>query len=251
MLCKNVLPLLSEFFDGVLDDETSVQVSQHLGQCIGCRKEFDSISALHKYLSSAERIPAPKYLHSLVQHRLCGEPLSARVRNELERWWSIVRTTEGMWYATRAVGTVAAFVFFLIISVATTPFYIQAGSAQRDQLTFEYGRQVNKNVSVIFGVRQFPAKNGRRDPAAINPKHLIRYADSISGSKEDNFSVVTVVDSTGTAKVESVLTSPTDESLLTKFQSMLADARLRPASENGQAVPAALILSFSRILVSD
>ena len=52
MLCKKVLPLLSEFFDGVLDDDTSVQVSQHLGQCIRCRKEFNGLSALLTMLNS-------------------------------------------------------------------------------------------------------------------------------------------------------------------------------------------------------
>lgn len=113
MLCEKVLPLLSEFFDEVLDSDAAVQVSQHLGQCIGCRKEFDSYAALHHRLKSLNRMPAPEYLRSLVQHRLTQESWRAHLRNELARYWSIIRTTEGMWYATRALGTVMASIFFL------------------------------------------------------------------------------------------------------------------------------------------
>jgi hypothetical protein len=251
MLCKKVLSLLSEFFDGVLDDDTSVQVSQHLGQCIRCRKEFNSLSALHNRLSSLDRVQAPEYLHSLVQHRLAKEPWRAHARNELERWWSIVRTTERIWYATRAMGTLVAFVLFMMISMAITPFYIQAG-ASRDSLTFDYGRQVKMNVSKIFGVRQIPAKAGRKDPAAINPLYVVKYADStLLGGTEDDFSVITMVDSSGAAKVEGVLRSPSDETLLTKFNIMLATARFRPAREYGYAVESPMVFTFSKIFVSD
>jgi anti-sigma factor RsiW len=254
MSCKKVLPLLSEFFDGVLDDDTSIQVSLHLNQCIRCRKEFNSLSALHDRLRSVERPQAPEYLRSLVQHRLTREPVRVRVRNELERWWSIIRTTETMWYATRALGTAAACVFFLTISTAITPLYMQAGAtvSQRDSLTFEDGRQVNRQLGKIFGVPQpMPVKNGRSDPAAINPKYLTGFGENDSGKDEESLSVLAMIDSSGAAKVESVIRSPADETLLTKFKTMLAGARFRPASENGQAVPAPLILTFSRILVSD
>jgi hypothetical protein len=40
MLCEKALPLLSEYFDEVLDPDTAIQLSQHLGQCINCRREL-------------------------------------------------------------------------------------------------------------------------------------------------------------------------------------------------------------------
>jgi len=255
MLCKKVLPLLSEFFDEALDADTSAQVSQHLGQCIRCRKEFNSISALHRKLTSLNGVQAPEYLHSLVQHRLAQEPWHAGVPGELARWWSIVRTTEGMWYATRAVGTVMACMFFIMISSAIAPLYIQsqAAAVQQESLRFGYGQQVSMNVSKLLGVpRVQPLRSSRSDPPALNPMYLVKYADSgtATGGEED-FSVLTSLDEKGSAKVETVIKPPSDEAYLTRFRSMLANAQFRPASENGYAVPSTMIFTFSRILVSD
>jgi len=70
MLCKNVLSLLSEFFDEVLDAGTSVQISQHLDQCGRCRREFNRLSLLHGKLNSLKSIQAPNFLGSLVEHRI-------------------------------------------------------------------------------------------------------------------------------------------------------------------------------------
>jgi len=257
MLCQKVLPLLSEFFDGVLDADLAVQVSQHLGHCIGCRKEFDSFATLHNKLRSLDRVQAPDYLHALVQHRLARQPWRASVRNELERWWSIIRTTEGMWYATRAMGTVMSTVFFFMISSAL-PFCIQTADpvAQRPPTTFTYGQQVRVNMSVskIFGVipSQLALKASRSDPAAINALYLMKYGKTISyGDKEDNFSVLMGVDRSGAAKVESVLQYPEDENLLSNLNEMISSARFRPASEKGRAVPSQLIMTFSKVFVYD
>ena len=87
MLCKTVLPLLSEYFDGVLDTDTEIRVSQHLDQCISCRREYKSLSALHAKLSSFRRIQAPEYLQHLVQHRISEMKLDtwrSRLQNALE-----------------------------------------------------------------------------------------------------------------------------------------------------------------------
>ena len=254
MLCTKVLSLLSEFFDEALDADTSVQVSQHLRQCIRCRKEFNNISALHRQLTSLDRVQAPEYLRSLVQHRLAQEPWRAHLRNELERWWSIVRTTEVMWYATRAVGTVVASVFFIVISSAIAPLYIQsqASAAQQESLRFGYGQQVSMNVSKILGVPQAqPLRSSRSDPPALNPIYMVKYADSSTAGGEEDFSVLTSVDENGAGKVETVIKPPSDQTLLTRFTSMLANAQFRPAIENGQAVPSTMVFTFSRILVSD
>ena len=57
MLCEKVIPLLSEYFDEVLDAETAIQVSQHLDQCVRCRKELSELSAVHDRLRSLKRRP--------------------------------------------------------------------------------------------------------------------------------------------------------------------------------------------------
>ena len=253
MLCETVLPLLSEFFDEVLDAEIAAQVSQHLSQCRHCRKEFDSYADLHNRLRSLNGVQAPEYLRRLVQRRIAGKPWRERTRNELSRYWSIIRTTEGMWYATRALGTVMAAIFFLTISSAITPFYLHRNSPVNTTGWASLRSEVGVSVLNRFGMTQLPLKMaGRSGPAAINDLYLLEYGKKEGDSpvtKDDSFSVVTVVDRSGSAKVQSVIERPSDKTLLNDFNEMISSARVRPASENGQAVPSRLVLTFSKIFV--
>jgi hypothetical protein len=256
MLCKKVLPLLSEFFDGVLDADSAVQVSQHLSQCDGCRKEFDSFSALRAKLKSLDRVQAPEYLRSLVQHRLAKEPWRMRVKNELSRYWSIIRTTEGMWYATRAVGSVMATVFFMLISSGVTPYVVQAEApVMREPLPLNpaYGPKVSVNVSKKLGTFPTPVPSklsGRSGPAAINDLYLMKYGESVSQvGKDDYLSILATIDRRGTAKVESVIEHPSDQNLLYEFNQVIESARVRPARENGRAVSSSVVFTFSKIFV--
>lgn len=252
---------MSEFLDGVLDDDTAVQVNQHLGQCIPCRKEFDALSSLQKKLRSMNQVQAPEFLHRLVRCRMAEEPWRVRVRNELERYWSIIRTTEAMWYATRAVGTILASIFFLLVPTIITPYLaVEAQDTQRASITPAYyclGQQpayrnnVSRSLTKKLGMSS-PALQGRNAPAAINPLYLVEYGQSIARtSEEDTFSVVTTVDRSGAAKVETVLEHPSDQTLLTNFRGVIASARFRPASENGQAVASPVVFTFSKVFVSD
>jgi hypothetical protein len=266
MLCEKVLSLLSEFFDEVLDQERAVQVSQHLGQCIRCRKEFNNLSDLHSSLRALNNVKAPEYLRSLVQHRLAKEPLRARVQNELERRWSIIRTTEAMWYGTRAMGTFVATVFFFLLPSAITPYISAQANNQRSSSTPayyclgqqpEYRNNVSRSVRKNLGLAsvQIPSLPNRSAPAALDPQYLIAYGDSVSRTAEtredDTFSVVTTVDRRGSGKVETVLEHPSDQTLLTAFRWLIASARFRPASENGQTVSSPVVFTFSTVFVSD
>lgn len=255
MLCEKVLPLLSEFFDEALDADTAVQVSQHLGHCPHCRKEFDSLADLHNRLRSLNGVQAPEYLRRLVQRRIAAEPWRARVRNELSRYWSIIRTTEGMWYATRALGTVMAAIFFLTISCAITPFYIPTESPVNTTGWASLRPEVGASVLNRLGMTQVPLKiAGRSGPAAINDLYLLEYGKkegTSAGAEDDSFSVVTMVDRSGSAKLQSVIETPSDKTLLSDFNEMISSARCRPARENGQAVPSRLVLTFSKIFVHE
>jgi len=253
MLCENVLPLLSEFFDEVLDADSAVQVSQHLGQCVGCRREFDSFAALHDRLKSLKKVQAPEYLRGLVQHRLSQEPWRARLRNELARYWSIIRTTEGMWYATRALGTVMASLFFFIISSSINPLYMQTESSVNTTGWASLRPEVGASVLKKLGMPQLPLKMaGGSDPAAINDRTLYNFGQSISESGADyDFFLVAYVDRNGLGKIQSVVEHPNAESFLTSFNKVVSSGRFAPARKNGAAVPSYMVLSFSKISVWD
>lgn len=256
MLCQKVLPLLSEFFDEVLDADSAVQVSQHVSQCAGCKKELDGIADLRARLRSLDRVRAPEYLRSLVQHRLAREPWQSRLRNELSRYWSIIRTTEGMWYATRALGSVMATIFFMMISSGVSPYVVQAEAPVVAKsplpLNSAYGPTVSTSVSKRFGTMPVPAPPKSNRPAAINKLCLFQYGESVPESgNEDNVAILYQVDQHGTAKAESVIEHPVDPNFLVNFNDLIASARLKPASENGRAVASSIVFTFTKILVSN
>ena len=86
----------------------------------------------------------------------------------------------------------------------------------------------------------------------IHDLYLLNFGQSASRtSADDSFSVVTVIDRSGTVKISNVLEYPVDKSLLTDFNAMIMSARCRPASQNGRAVDSHLVMNFSKISVYD
>lgn len=260
MVCRKILPLLSEFLDEALDADVSVQVSQHLHQCVRCRTEYEKIAAIRSRLQSLQKIQAPEYLRHLVHHRIAELQQNSwrnTLRYEVERRWSLIRTTGCMWYVTRAVGTVmTAVFFFLISSTAISPLYLEvdARSEERDSLTFSYGRQVSKNVLANLGMIPGPQSQilVSKNKPAINDLYFVKFEEGNSEKdSEDTLSVVTTVDPSGDAKIQNVLEYPNNKDLLVKFSEMIESAKCRPASRNGKAVPSHIVLTYSTVSVSD
>jgi Putative zinc-finger len=259
MLCRKVVPLLSEYFDDVLDADIAVQISQHLHHCFRCRKELKALSDVHGKLRSAEKIEAPEYLHHLVQHRVDAmqrDSWRKSLWNEWERRWSKIRTIEGIWYLTRAMGTVVASLFLFLITISISPYYINVNGpvSEPSVLISPYGQEVMLNVLPRLGLLpvQTVQKTVSKSNPAINDQYLMNFGQSISEEgKDDSFSVVTEVDRSGSAKIKRVLEHPVDQNLLNNFIDVISSARFRPGSENGQAVPSYLVLIFSRVSVSD
>jgi hypothetical protein len=259
MLCKKVLPLLSEYFDEGLDSQTATQVSQHLDQCAGCRKELAGIINVHNRLRSVHGIPAPDYLRNLVQLRLDDMRKSswrAQLRDALELRWSRIRTMEGMWFITRALGTAMTVMFVILISVSINPIYVEATSPspERIVLTSNYSqKKVIQNLQSNFGVPPHdPIGRIEQSLPAIHDLYFINYIQSMpKADSDETFAVGIEVDKNGVAKIQRVLEHPSDQNLLSHFAEMISSSRWRPASRNRQAVPAQLVLIISQIIVRD
>lgn len=258
MLCNRVSKLLSEYYDGVLDDEKMFQVSRHLKQCERCRKELNRLSIVHDRLNSMGKIQAPDYLYHLIQNRLWDKNQNTwyhRIQDALSLQWSRIRTTEVRFYWTRALGTIMATLFFCMISSGIDPFYSGYGSqlTGRSVILPEYSEQVRMSVSRQFGV--FPIelyKKRESYDSALHDQYLIEFGESVSSEmEEDAFTVVTEVDPSGTAKIQNIIESPYDRDLLNSFENAIALARFRPASRNGRLVSSKLVLKFSKISVYD
>ncbi len=256
MNCTRVLNQLSMFVDEVLDSSDSAQLSQHLERCEGCRKELQRLALLRKKLSSLGTVRAPDFLQHLVQLRLNNEQentLRARLQNALEYRWSVIRTTEGMWYFTRFLGTVMTSVFFLMIIASIDPIYI-AQSSDSGPLPVSYRQQLGPSLYKSLGLNIKEAQKRPISPseAAINDLYFVDYAQSVSRvGSDDSFAVLVEVDRRGSAKIQNVLEYPADKTLLADFNYMITNARSRPASQNGHAVDSRMVMSFSKVSVYD
>jgi hypothetical protein len=263
MLCTKVIPLLSGYFDEILDDDAEIQVSQHLDQCTSCRKELDDLSAVHDKLKSLKGIQAPKYLRNMVQLRLASmdqDRWPMRIQNTFERRWSIMRSTEGMWYMSKALGIVMTAVFFFLIPCSINPLEIEANSSIVDRSIYTRAEKQRVALNVVAKLGMLPKdvqeelarpRQAVVSKAAIHEKYLSRFGESFSQDGNDyDFAVVTYVAPNGKAQGQNVLEHPNAQNFLNSFNKVISSGRFVPARENGgEAVPSHMLLMFSKISV--
>ncbi len=256
MICKKAMKRLSEYFDGVLDSETAVEIERHVKNCAHCRDALIRLTALHEKLRSIEKVPVPDYLHHLIELRLKKEERVkwyASLKDAVSFRWSRIRTTGIQFYWTKALGTVMTAIFLWAISVGINPFYPAAvPSISLDSWTSEQSERVQLALIIKLGgvpIEQHLTKN--RHYAAINDLYFNHFWDSIPEiSDEEFFSVVTTIDSGGTVTLENVLDYPEDKTLITSLNDMIRSARGRPASMNGKSISSPTVLNLSWITVS-
>ncbi len=257
MKCETAVKNLSLMVDDALEEGQARLVSGHLSHCTDCRDELEHLTRLRRSLRALDKVEAPPYLRHLVQLRLETEKRETwrfRLREALEYWWSKIRTTEGIWYFTRLMGTAATFILFFSIVAAVKPLYMDP-AAERNGATQALRQQLPLNVLKNLGLTPLEAQKRPISPSdpQINDLYLLNFGESASrtGKRDDTFSVVAVVDRSGSAKVQGVLEYPADSAWLSDFNSMIETARYRPASHNGRAVDSHLVMTFSKISVYD
>jgi hypothetical protein len=259
MKCIDVLRELSPFVDDALDARKATLISRHIDECKDCRTEFKRLELLKKKLGMLEAPATPDFFWPLVKFRISSLPQGTFWHNLLaavDSLWASIRSIERMWYWTRLVGTAITSVFFVAILSASNPSFVRyAGDSQSSGASLQAMRQqlpasVLRNLGII-------SKEAQRRPIqpsdpAINYLYLLNFGKSLAREgKDDSFAVVAIVDSSGSAKIGNVLEYPEDESLLYHFNDMISSARCRPASQNGRAIEAPMVLTFNRISVYD
>jgi hypothetical protein len=251
---------MSLFLDGDLEAELAREASRHLDECPGCNREFARLRTLRHRLRSLPQVPAPEYLESLVRKKIsAAHELSwrNRWRAELEYRWSRIRTTEGIWYVTRTAGIMATVILFMMISSAMSPLDLAVAPPLPKWPTLSPNaryQQLGMGVLRNLGVTSLEAQRIPISPQEpkINDLNLVNFGQNASrNAVDDTVSIVTVVDRSGNARIQDILEYPEDEALLDEFASMILSAYWRPASRNGRAVDSRLVLTFSRVLVSN
>jgi hypothetical protein len=255
MLCRKVLSQLSGYLDEALDPDAAVRVFQHLERCESCREELEGLSTIRQKLRSLPAPQTPECLRSLIQIRLSAgrkEPLAARLRNVLERRWSIIRTTEGIWYWTRALGTVTSAFFFLMICSYVVPYYmvIERHPSEWMPRSHDYSQQVCLNAQKKLGMHPVQVPESRTDPA-LNDRYFLELGQDVASSGNDNLSVLAEVDTEGAGKIQKVIEYPRDKELLSRVNAMITTARYRPGSKKGQLVASQMVIMYTNISVSN
>jgi Putative zinc-finger len=260
MKCQEAQKHLSPLLDNMLESGVSIRVSTHLDECSACRLELRRLRLVRARLGSLEKVSSPEFLKHLIQMQLESTPqerLGVRLRRNLEYKWSRVRTTEGLWYLTRMVGTAMTAVFFFVLYTAMSPVYfsLRPPLPQRPAVSQDRPQQLAVNVLNHLGLT--PPSVAFRKPvssseAMISDLYFLKFGQSASGrGADDTVTLFTTVDRRGSAKIQNVLEYPSDSTLLDNFSEMIASARCRPAIHNGKAIDSPLVLTFSKISVYD
>jgi hypothetical protein len=256
MKCEKVLGNLSSFIDEMLEESLALSISQHLRECPGCENERLRIAKQRNALRSLKPVMAPDYMYDLVQIRIKQshrQTWTHSLGSLLEYRLSKIRSTEGIWYLTRLMGTVSTLILFVAISSAIHPLYLRFASPLPPQVYYNHplpSQQLVYNMQKAFGMPEAHQKPVRSSEAKLNDLYLYNLSQSVARTHgDDTISIVTRVDRNGAAKVQNILEYPADDSLLSDVTEMISSAGWRPATQNGRAVESWQVLIFSKICV--
>lgn len=89
--CKKIQPLLSEYVDGALPEDTAWQVKLHLSSCAVCQKVTDDFTGTARLLATLPTVETSAGFEDALARRIADMTLKPRPVSLLERlriWWS-------------------------------------------------------------------------------------------------------------------------------------------------------------------
>jgi hypothetical protein len=109
MECPNIRELLSDYMDGILDEEVKAKVEEHLLTCKGCKEELASLKALIEELGSLDSVDAPADFLENLHKRMEARSRFSRIMRKLFFPWRIKIPLELATAAAMAVLVIAIF----------------------------------------------------------------------------------------------------------------------------------------------
>jgi len=85
MRCSKVKKMLSVYIDGELDKKKREKISQHLGICNDCYKEFSIIEKINNTLKSQKSFEPSEFFETKLFAKIEELKLSSK-----QRWWKII-----------------------------------------------------------------------------------------------------------------------------------------------------------------
>lgn len=110
MKCKNIREKLTEYLDGGLSPELRKDIETHIGDCVSCRRELES---LKKILSSVKEVSVPDPGELFWVNFLPEVRRKISEENKRIPWYGIIFKPKVVWGSgTLVIVTVFLFIFF-------------------------------------------------------------------------------------------------------------------------------------------
>ncbi len=107
MECLKIRELLSDYMDGILDEEAKVKVEEHLLTCKGCQEELAFLKTLVEELGSLDSVDAPADFLENLHERMEKSSRFSRIMRKLFVPWRIKIPLELATAAAMAVLVIA------------------------------------------------------------------------------------------------------------------------------------------------
>ncbi|MBN1843356.1 MAG: zf-HC2 domain-containing protein [Deltaproteobacteria bacterium] len=109
MECPKIRELLSDYMDGILNEEVKAKVEEHLLTCKGCKEELASLKALIEELGSLDSVDAPADFLENLHKRMETRSRFSRIMRKLFFPWRVKIPLELATAAAMAVLVIAIF----------------------------------------------------------------------------------------------------------------------------------------------
>lgn len=222
MNCTQAKTLFSPYLDGAVSGKQMRAVSEHLGSCFECGREYALLTHSQRLLSELGRKQAPADLALRLRVAISQEAAAER-RPYFAGMWIRLQNALDAVIVPASVGAVAAvLVFGLLLGFFALPSQLQA-SSEDVPLMFYTPPRLQSSALPGMGV------------GSINADSLV---------------VEAYVDANGRVEDYRILSGPKDsQALLPELNRTLIFTTFRPATQLGRPTSGRAVLTFSKINV--
>jgi len=222
MNCDRARSLFSCYLDGAVPGRQMQALSQHLGECAGCRTEYAAWQRTQRLVSSLGRKPAPPEL-ALQLRVAISQAAAQRVERRLQGLLVRLENLADAFMLPATAGVVSAIIFFgVLIGFMAMPMQL---SASRD------------DVPTLFytppRLQALPSNLGLQ--SAVTSEPVV---------------VETLVDANGRVQDYRILSGPADtRGLELQLNNIMIFTTFQPATAFGVPTSGRAVLSFAKINV--
>jgi anti-sigma factor RsiW len=222
MNCARIRALFSSYLDGAVPGREMQAISQHLGECAGCRAEYAAWQRTQRLVASLGPKPAPPEL-SLRLRVAISQAAAQRARR---RWQGLLVRMQNLadaFILPVTAGLVSALVFFgVLIGFMAMPVHLSAARDDVPTLLYTPPR-----------LQAMPSDAGLQ-----------------SGANSETVVVETLVDANGRVQDYRILSDSADaRRLRPQLNNIMIFTTFQPATTFGVPTSGHAVLSFAKINV--